>query len=376
MEILFKTLKDLNVNFFCGVPDSLLIGFCDYLTESVDSTNHIIASNEGGAVGLAIGHYLATGNLGVVYMQNSGLGNAINPLLSLASKDVYSIPLLLVIGWRGELKHQDEPQHAHQGKITLDILKTMDISYKVLEYNQLNNVVLIKEIIDKAYKTSSPVALIVRKGIFDKKNIVKDVCLNKTNLNLSRYDALSCVLDCISKEDIIVSSTGMISREIYDIIQKKDPTYHKNCFLTIGGMGHTSQIALSLSLAKKNKHIYCLEGDGSMIMHFGSLAIAAQNANKNFKYILINNGVHQSVGAQPTIGFNLSVQKTAHSFGFDFVQIAKTKEEIKIFFQQMQNRKSFLEIQVNLECNQKVGRPITPIKQRKKDFMAFVGRDE
>jgi phosphonopyruvate decarboxylase len=374
MEVLFKTLKSLNINFFCGVPDSLLTSFCDYLLNSVNNHDHIIAANEGGAIGLAIGHYLATGNLSVVYMQNSGLGNAVNPLLSLASRYVYSIPMLIVIGWRGELKDQDEPQHIHYGKITLEMLDTMGISYEILDHVSLNDATLIQKLVNKSYETSSPVALIVKKGIFDKKKIKHHVISLKNNLYLNRYDALSCILNNISDSDIIVSSTGMISREVDDLIQEKYPLYYKNCFFTIGGMGHTSQIALSLSLIHKKKRVFCLEGDGSMLMHLGSLAVAAQSSDLNFHYILINNGVHQSVGSQPTIGFNLSIPDMAKSFGFDFVQTAKTEEEINLYFHNMKiyKKKSFLEIQINLENPKKVGRPIVPVQQRKRDFMSFL----
>jgi len=371
-QLLFYALQAAGINFFCGVPDSILSSFCDYLVDKLDDEHHIIAANEGGAIALGIGHYLATGQIAGIYMQNSGLGNAINPLLSLASNYVYSVPLLLIIGWRGELEGQDEPQHTHQGKVMLDMLKVMNIHYFILGDKEFNNKELINESVQLARNQKSPVALILRKNILNKTESEGKRFLPNANLSLTREDALSCIINSISNNDVIIASTGMISREVFEIIKESGHIQHKNSFLTIGGMGHTSQIALAISLARQDKNVYCLDGDGSMIMHMGSLSIAAQVSKNNFKYLLINNGMHQSVGGQPTVGFKINMCQIARSFGFDFTKTAVTKKQIKDTMNKMKKHKFFLEIQVNSDYRKNLSRPSILPYDSKKDFMEFL----
>ncbi len=308
-----------NMNFFTGVPDSLLANICACIKENTPEKNNIIAANEGNAVGIACGYHIATGNYGVVYMQNSGEGNAVNPLLSIADEDVYSIPMLLMIGWRGEPGVKDEPQHKKQGKVTLSLLDAMGIKYEILSDDYASQIDAAAEYLKTNNK---PYALIVRKGMFSEYKITKET----NNYPLTREQALECILDKIDEDDFIVSTTGKTSREIFEIREARGQG-HSSDFLTVGGMGHTSSIALGMSLGT-DKNVYCIDGDGSFIMHMGAFAVVADKAQANFKYILNNNGAHESVGGQPTVGLKIDVQAILKAVGFRHIYTAETAEEI------------------------------------------------
>ncbi len=307
------------MDFFAGVPDSLLANLCACIKENAPSDKNIIAANEGNAVGIVCGYHIATGRYGVVYMQNSGEGNAVNPLLSIADEEVYGIPLLLVIGWRGEPGVKDEPQHKKQGKVTLALLEAMGIAYEVLQDDyapQLDRAVTYMR--DK----SRPFAIVVRKGTFSP-------CSTATEDNgypLSREEALACVLDNIGEDDFVVSTTGKTSREIFELREARGQS-HAGDFLTVGGMGHTSSIALGMSLGT-DKNVYCIDGDGSFLMHMGAFAVSADKAGANFKYILNDNGAHESVGGQPTVGLKIDVSAILRAVGFRHIRTAETPEQI------------------------------------------------
>ncbi len=352
------------LDFFAGVPDSLLKNLCACIRENSDKTHNIITANEGNAVALASGYHIASGNYGVVYMQNSGLGNAINPLLSLADEEVYSIPMLLIIGWRGEPGIKDEPQHIKQGKVTIPLLEAMGIEHIILDEEYENK-------IDYCYKYISekkkPIALIVRKGTFEQYKTTK----TKNNYTITREEALETIIDCLNKDDFIVSTTGKTSREIFEIRDRRKEE-HSNDFLTVGSMGHTSSIALGMSIGS-NKNVYCIDGDGSFIMHTGMFAIIPQVANKNFKYILINNGAHESVGGQPTVAFDINIENVLLSFGFKNVYKATKIEEIKKHMKNLtEDSLQALIIYTKLGSREDLGRPtISPVENKKNMMKKF-----
>lgn len=369
-EFFYDTLAGHGIEFFTGVPDSLLKDFCAYITDHTTAENHIIASNEGGAVALACGHYLASGKMGLVYMQNSGQGNALNPLVSLADPDVYSIPLMLLIGWRGEPGKHDEPQHLKQGQITLDLLETLDIPYSVLPENPDEVRLCVDEIVKVSQKTMGPVALVVKKGTFNSYPIQKSA---KSNFDLSREEAIKAVVDNLADSDIVISATGKISRELYE---HRDDTNsdHSRDFLTVGSMGHCCQIAMGIALSKRDRQVYCLDGDGSVIMHMGALAIIGSSKLSNFKHIVFNNGCHDSVGGQPTCGFEISILDVAKACGYSLVLQARTIEEIENSMQNLisMNGPCMLEIIVKKGSRSDLGRPKSSPTDNKKDFMRFV----
>ncbi|MBS1553076.1 MAG: phosphonopyruvate decarboxylase [Bacteroidetes bacterium] len=358
-ENFFGILKDNGINFFTGVPDSLLKNFCAYVTDNVPDEDHVINSNEGAAVALASGYYLSTGKPAMVYMQNSGLGNSVNPLLSLADKEVYSIPLLLLIGWRGEPGKKDEPQHKKQGRVMLKMLEAMEIPFEIINQESEDIKSITDSICHSMKEKNCPHALVISEGTFEEYKIMTD---HKTNYLFNREDAVKLILGNLSGREIIVSTTGKTSREVFEY-RKNNNQGHKNDFLTVGSMGHSSQIALGISLKKSDREVFALDGDGAVIMQMGSLSIIGEKAGKNFRHILLNNGSHDSVGGQPTAGFNIDFPAVAMGCGFKLALKAETKEEILGGLNKIRSCEgpSFLEIRVNKGARKDLGRPdITP----------------
>lgn len=311
-KVFIETLEQHGIDFFAGVPDSLLKNICAYITDHCDKKHNIIAANEGGAVGLAAGYHLATGKTAMVYMQNSGEGNVVNPLLSLADEDVYGIPMLLLIGWRGEPGVHDEPQHVKQGKVTLDLLNAMQIDYEVLADTNDEATKQIARAAAYMKANSKPYALVVRKGTFDEYKLQQNI----DNLcPMSREQAIQIVVDKLREDDIVVSTTGMISRELFEYREAKQQG-HGHDFLTVGSMGHASQIALGIALQKPNRRVFCFDGDGAMLMHMGSMAIVGEYSPKNMVHVVFNNGAHDSVGGQPTVGQQIDVEAIAKAVGY------------------------------------------------------------
>lgn len=366
----FYTLRKNNIDFFTGVPDSLLKDICSYITDEVSKERHIIATNEGGAVALAIGYHLATGLIPLVYMQNSGFGNTINPLLSLADKKVYGIPMILLIGWRGEPKIKDEPQHIKQGEVSEELLKTLGIPYLIISENSTRYSDEISKAITEIKKTNEPLAILVRKGTFEPYSLKSKV---KTNFDLNREEAISIILEFIEDDDIVVGTTGKTSREVFELreVQGKD---HSRDFLTVGGMGHANQIALGIALSKPDREIFCFDGDGAILMHTGSLGIIGDLKPENFKHIVFNNGAHDSVGGQPTIGFDISFSGLASLFNYKNTFSVNNKEELLEVLGEFQNSKgpSLLEIKVNKGSRKDLGRPTISPRENKFDFMNFL----
>lgn len=372
-EELFKYLKSKGMDFYTGVPDSLLKNFCSYVTDNSPSGKHIINSNEGAAVALAAGHFLSTGNPAIVYMQNSGLGNAINPLLSLADPEVYGIPMILIIGWRGEPGKKDEPQHIKQGKVMSGMLDSMGIQYEHLNKDTTDFQQTVDNIFNKISSGKCPAALIISEGTFDEYKLRKTGNKNHSDLKLQREDAVKIIIDNISENDVIVSTTGKTSREVFEYREEKGQG-HQNDFLTVGSMGHCSQIALGIALEKTDKQIYVLDGDGAVIMQMGSLAISGSEAPENFKHIVINNGAHDSVGGQPTAGFEINFQDIAKACGYKFVSSAENETDILNEFIKLKESRgpSFLEIKVNKGARNDLGRPTATPQQNKQVFMKFL----
>lgn len=365
-EKFFNSLKDNGISFFTGIPDSLLKNLLQYLEENLAKKDHIIAANEGGAVSLAAGHHLSTGNIACVYMQNSGLGNALNPLISLTDKEVYSIPMLLIIGWRGEPGVSDEPQHIKQGKITEALLNTLSIPYTILSPNTSEqDIVLEISRLSKLSKTQkSPCAVLVKSGVFETYT-AKPRRLTHT---LKREEAIEAILDSLDGSEILITTTGKISRELYEVRKRRGES-HERDFLTVGSMGHASQIALGIAHNKKNTHVYCLDGDGSFIMHMGSLATIGLVTPNNFKHIVLNNNAHESVGGQPTAASILDMPSIAKSSGYSFALSVDNKKHLINLLDKLKIQKgpAFLEIKINLESRKDLGRPIEkPIDNKKK----------
>ena len=369
---IFDYLFEKEVKFFTGVPDSLLKNFCSYITDHTYKSNHIIAANEGNALSLGIGYHLSTNKIPLVYMQNSGLGNIINPLLSLADNDVYSTQALLMIGWRGEPGVKDEPQHKKQGRITLDLLDTMEVPYEVLSADDTEQTAIekISSIINLIKEHGKVSALIVKKNTFEKYSLNK---IRKTSYDMYREDAIKIIIDELTNKDIFISTTGVTSRELFEYREELGQS-HENDFYTVGGMGHASQIALGVALHNKKNEVYCLDGDGALLMHMGSAAIVAQQDCDNYKHILFNNGAHDSVGGQPTVGFEIDFQSIAKSCGYKNVLYADNKNDLKRSLEKMKGLDSccFLEIKVNKGFRANLGRPTTSPIDNKKSFMSFL----
>lgn len=366
----YKALIARNVDFFTGVPDSLLKDICSYISDNAPEERHIISANEGASIGLAVGNYLASGKLPLVYMQNSGFGNTVNPLLSIADDDVYGIPILLLIGWRGEPGIKDEPQHVKQGKVSEELLKAMQIQYQIIDAQSDVDRVLDKAV-NTALSAKRPYALLVRKGAFEKYELQKD---RSSSFPLNREGAIKLIIDKLGEDDIVVSTTGKTSREVFEHRVALGQTHEKD-FLTVGAMGHTSSIAMGIAIEKQDRNVVCLDGDGSVLMHMGSLAINGLMKNvDNFKHIVINNGAHDSVGGQPTVGFEVDFTKIAESCGYSMVDTASEVDEIKEKVKAIMNHKgrAFLEIKVNKGARENLGRPTKTPKENKISFQQFL----
>jgi phosphonopyruvate decarboxylase len=350
------------IDFFAGVPDSLLKDICAFIADNSTKERNIITANEGGAIALGTGYHLATGRIPLIYMQNSGIGNAVNPLLSLVDREVYSIPMILLIGWRGEPGIKDEPQHIKQGRVTLQMLSSMEIPHTILDETSD-----FKEVIESAVSycqnNSRPAAIVVRKNTFSPYKLTN---LQSDNYSLTREEALFAVMSQIPSDSVIVSTTGMLSRELFEY-REKAKQGHNLDFLTVGSMGHASQIALGIALAKPEKQVYCFDGDGASIMHLGNYAIIGHLAPKNLKIVLFNNGAHDSVGGQPTVGHFVDLSKTTNSFNIKSNGIATTEEEIKQRIKTISNATelSFIDIRIKKGARNDLGRPTsTPMENK------------
>lgn len=365
-----NALKGQGVDFFTGVPDSLLKEFGAYVMDAIEPHKHIIAANEGGAIGLAAGYHLGTGRVPLVYMQNSGLGNTVNPLLSLADKEVYGIPMLLLIGWRGEPGVKDEPQHIKQGRVQLSMLDSMEIPYRIIDKNTANFGDVVAEMVKKAREISNPVALVVRAGTFGAYKMLR---LPEPDLEMDREAAIITVLSSISKNDVVISTTGKASREVFEYRARNNEGHSKD-FLTVGSMGHSVMIALGVAIAKPQKRVVCLDGDGAILMQLGALAITGTMAPNNFIHIVINNGAHDSVGGQPTAGFLIDFSKVAKACCYKNVAVVDSSDELKKTVETFASASGpgFIEVKVKKGGRDDLGRPTTTPAFNKMQLMEFL----
>ena len=391
-----KQLLNLDVDFFTGIPDSLLKSFCAYVTDNY-GRNHVIAANEGGAIALAAGHYLATGKPALVYMQNSGQGNAVNPLCSLADPDVYSIPMVLLVGWRGEPGVKDEPQHVKQGKVTISLFETLGILTEILPDDEAAALELTRKMVERAKAESRQVALVVRKGLFAEYKLQN----KKPDLaSLPREQAIEGVLKALPKDAVVVSTTGMISREVYETRERLGQD-HSRDFLTVGSMGHASMIAMGIAKAQPNRKVYCFDGDGASIMQMGNMAIVGQSGCENFTHIVFNNAAHDSVGGQPTVGGDIDFEKVAEELGYNVLQspqdqyvnrdgigvdevaagmswLVTTEEQSKQckpdYYDELPKKPNFILFKVAKGARKDLGRPKEPPQVNKALFMEMLSR--
>ena len=369
-QFFYDTLASYGIDFYAGVPDSLLKNLCAYITDHADAAHNIIAANEGGAMGLAAGHYLATSQIPVVYMQNSGEGNIINPLASLTDPDVYNIPVLLVIGWRGKPGVHDEPQHVKQGKVTTGLLNVMGIDYTVLSKEEDKAETQIKKVVAFMQATKQCYALVIEKDTFEDYKLQN---VEKNDLTMSREEAIQTVAAALCEKDAIVSTTGIISRELFEYRTAMNQG-HERDFLTVGSMGHASQIALGIALSKQDRKVWCFDGDGASIMHMGSMAIVANKASKNYVHVVFNNGAHDSVGGQPTVGLKINLPAIAQAVGYPVVYSVETKEYLQELLAKIKNAEGpvFLEVKVKKGNRKDLGRPTTTPIQNKEALMQFL----
>jgi phosphonopyruvate decarboxylase len=364
-----ETLRSCGVDFFTGVPDSLLKEFCSCLRDTVAPERNVTAANEGAAVALAAGSYLATGRPALVYMQNSGEGNAVNPLASLTDPDVYGIPVLLLIGWRGRPGVHDEPQHAKQGRITGALLDVLGIPYAVLEKDAQAASEQVRKAVSYMNEASAPYALIVEKGTFSP---YRSASAAGPQPPLTREEAVKTIAAAAGPHDAIVSTTGMASRELFEYRESAGQGHGRD-FLCVGSMGHASQIALGISLEQPGRRVWCIDGDGALIMHMGSMATIAGHAGSNYIHVLLNNAAHDSVGGQPTEAVHVDFPAAARAVGYPVAFSASSMEELSAALSALPaNGPVFLEVKVRKGHREGLGRPTTTPEQNKSAFMSFL----
>jgi len=365
-----KALAKRNINMYAGVPDSLLAEFCKALDKDCKPERHIITADEGNAVGLAIGHHLATGEYAAVYMQNSGLGNAINPLVSLAAPEIYGVGMLLIIGWRGEPGVKDEPQHLLQGKITEAMLKTLGIPYVILDAaSSLED--RLDELFSDGRLTRGPVAVLVRKETFAKAQQSPNE--DNAHATMLREEFIDLMLQHVQTTDLLVATTGKTSRELFESRQRRGEPQRD--FLVVGGMGHASSIALGLALARPERKVYCLDGDGAMLMHLGALPVIGGRCRPaNLIYIVLNNGVHESVGGQPTSAQFVDLAKLASACSFKHFLRVRDREDFHNAFAELEKLDGpvFVEILIRPGARKNLGRPTRTPAQNKSDLMRYL----
>ncbi len=366
----YDALTAAGVSLFAGVPDSLLKDFCAYVTDHTPSERNIITANEGNAVGLAMGHFLATGKPALVYMQNSGLGNTVNPLTSLADPAVYGIPMLLVVGWRGRPDEKDEPQHVQMGRVTLETLAAIGVPSTVLPDSLDEAKAALAAALADATKRGAPHALVIKKGTFDAYKLQKG---DAHPYEMTREQAIERFVAALPKNAATVATTGMPSRELFEVRERRGEP-HASDMLTVGGMGHASLIALGAALELPARPVYCLDGDGAVLMHMGALATIAQTHPKNFKHVVLNNGAHDSVGGQPTVAFAVDLCAVARACGYLKATCVSTPAELDAALADLASSDgpALVEVRVKKGSRKDLGRPTQTPQQLKHDFSGFL----
>ena len=368
-EAFYEELRRNHFSFFTGVPDSLLKDLCGYIAHKVPAERHVINANEGSAVALAAGYHLATGRTAVVYLQNSGTGNAINPLLSLADPAVYAIPMLLIIGWRGEPGVTDEPQHVTQGRIMVELLNSLELDHAVLD-TQSDVASVVRNAADRISSTSRPYVLLVRKGAFAPYAVAERPA---GGARFARPEAIEAIIRALEPDDLVVSTTGMTSREVFALRERLGQS-HANDFLTVGSMGHASQIALGIAGQVRPRQVICIDGDGALLMHMGSLAIIGTQRPPNLKHIVINNGAHDSVGGQPTSGRSIDLVAIARACGYVRADSVADASGLDAALGRLRRETvlALLEIRCDSYPHTEAGRPTTTPIDNKHAFMQAI----
>lgn len=366
-----QLVKITGVDFFVGVPDSQLKGLCDYLMDvyGIDPGHHLIAANEGSAVGIAAGYHLATGKVPLVYMQNSGEGNIINPVASLLHEKVYAIPCIFVIGWRGEPGVHDEPQHIFQGEITLKLLADMGIVYAVIDRDTSGEMLCeVMEGFRCLLRQGKSVAFVVRKGA-----LTCDKRVTYQNDYAMRREEIIRRIIKVSDSDPVVSTTGKTSRELFEL-REETGQGHSHDFLTVGSMGHSSSIALGVALNRPGKKVWCVDGDGAALMHMGALAVIGQSAPENLVHVVINNGAHESVGGMPTVARGVDMGKIAEGCGYRHVFCVAEEGELERVLKMAKERAglTFIEVRTAVGAREDLGRPTTAPAENKEAFMTWL----
>ncbi|MBR4628349.1 MAG: phosphonopyruvate decarboxylase [Ruminococcus sp.] len=364
-------VKIIGADFYTGVPDSQLKALCNYLmdTYGIDQKHHIIAANEGNCTALAAGYHLATGKVPAVYMQNSGEGNIINPVASLLNDKVYAIPMIFIVGWRGEPGVHDEPQHIYQGEVTVKLLDDMDIkSFIISKDTTEEELEPVMADFGKLLANGKQVAFVVRKGALTDAPKVE----YKNDNKMIREEIIQHIVKATG-EDPIVSTTGKPSRELYET-RTANGQSHKYDFLTVGSMGHTSSIALGVAINKPNQRIWCVDGDGAVLMHMGSMAVLGANAPKNVVHVVINNGAHETVGGMPTVAAEIDLVAIAKACGYPNAVCVDSFEALDMELEAAKNRNelSLIEVKCSIGARDDLGRPTTTALENKQNFMEYL----
>ena len=364
-------VKILEADFYTGVPDSQLKALCNYLmnTYGIDPKHHIIAANEGNCAALAAGYHLATGKVPVVYMQNSGEGNIINPVASLLNEKVYAIPVIFIVGWRGEPGIHDEPQHIYQGEVTVKLLEDMGIaSFTLGKDTTIEDVVSAMAEFRKLLATGKDVAFVIRKDAltYDKK-------IKYENDNTMLREEIIKHIVKASGEDPIISTTGKASRELFETREAHNQS-HKYDFLTVGSMGHSSSIALGVAINKPEQRIWCIDGDGAVLMHMGAMAVIGATKPNNLVHIVINNGAHETVGGLPTVAVQIDLVSIAKACGYPYAVKVDNYEDLDIELDRAKNREQLclIEVKCGLGARDNLGRPTTSALENKHGFMDYL----
>lgn len=364
-------VKVLDCDFYTGVPDSQIKALCNYLmnTYGIDENHHIIAANEGNCTALAAGYHLATGKVPVIYMQNSGEGNIINPVASLLNDKVYAIPAIFVIGWRGQPGVHDEPQHIYQGEITSKLLDLMDISnFSISKDTTAQELEEVMDEYETLLKSGKQVAFVIKKGALTYDEKIE----YKNDNEMLREEIIEHIVN-ITGEDPIVSTTGKASRELFEIRERNNQS-HKYDFLTVGSMGHTSSIALGVAINKPDEKVWCIDGDGALLMHMGAMAVVGNANPDNFVHIVINNGAHETVGGMPTVADNMDLVAIAKACGYPYAVSVDNFNDLDNELKDLKasNELSFIEIKSSIGARDDLGRPTTTAIENKENFMNFI----
>lgn len=372
-ELFCRELERLGTDFIVGVPDTVIKNLCNYIFDNPPSGGHVIAANEGGAVGLAAGHYLATGKIPVVYMQNSGIGNAVNPLLSLADAEVFAIPMLLLVGWRGEPGTKDEPQHMKQGRVSRAMFDSMEIPCGVISPDFDETKRELEHAFDAMRKKPGPYAMLVQNGCFAPAPAVK---AGYEKPECTREEAIRTIVQSFDSKTAFIASTGMGPRELYEIREVLGQN-HERDFLNAGAMGHASMIAAGAAMAKPDRTVVCLDGDGALFMHLGALALIPNLPCRNLVHVLLNNGVHDSVGGQPNLGCLEDAASLARAAGYRRVLAADNEAELKKALAECRGDDGpvFLEVKLSRGFRKNLGRPGIPFPEAAKQFREFLTAD-